>query len=108
MDLEDDEMEYHRELDFAEYGHDIHQLSGGPVHQPDESDPQVEVDPVLKHVPPAHAAFLNSQGLLDAVREVAGEADTSLPDFGVDRYVRVVEFIDECLRETFPGLGSVV
>ena len=70
----------------------------------DVTDPLVEVQPVLGHVPPEIASHLEDEGLQSILLSRIGAWTLGMDDWGEDRYVRCRAELDEILRSEFPSL----
>lgn len=102
-EAEDEEIsERATSFDWVDYG-----TEGFRQHssfRPQESDPYVEVRPVLSGTPESVGEWLASDELQARMRSLAGRAWPPPVDFGVERYRRVLAAIYEEAEVRFPDL----
>ncbi|KAK4687673.1 hypothetical protein P7C73_g2440, partial [Tremellales sp. Uapishka_1] len=102
-DDDDAELEEHRRLNFEDYG--VDDYGARASHQPLDSDPYVEVDPILDQMEPTVEGLLKSEGLLRHLDSIAGPAWPPAADNGVGRYVAVARALKDILQREFPDLA---
>lgn len=102
LDENDVDLEPHQLTNFADYG--VDDLGVRANQPPLASDPYVEVEPLLSRVPPNVGEFMISTWLREQMEAVAGPPWPILEDFGTERYLRVIEALDNLIRENFPDL----
>ena len=103
---DDPDLEHHRRLNFADYG--VDDYGNRATNQPLDSDAYVEVEPVLDRLQATDVGtWMNSLELKEEMDAVAGPPWPIPQDFGVQRYIRVLEALDARLRETFPQMRGI-
>ena len=92
----------HRHLKFEEYG--VDDYGRRATGQPQDSDPYVEVDPILRGVNEDVGTWMASAAFQREMEAVAGLSWPIPDDFGIARYVRVTRALDAAVTCEFPNL----
>lgn len=89
-------------MSFSDYGIDNYARSA--THQPNDSDPYVEVPPITESLEVRVVSHLESENMQSRLHDVAGPIQPVPDDFGVARYQRVLDLVREELLDHFPDL----
>ena len=98
---DDEDLERHQRLNFEDYGVEDYGRSFQATQQRLETDPHVQVEPVLDRLEPNIGNWMADPAFLEDMERVAGPFDPLPEDQGVSRYVRVCQALDQLLKDHF-------
>ena len=98
-------LDVQRPLGFAEYGLDDYGRRARG--QPRDSDPHVQVEPVLASLEDDVGTMLYSSEFQSSMSEVIGPAWPPGRDFGRERYRRCREALDSYLKDHFHHITQI-
>ncbi|WRT69159.1 uncharacterized protein IL334_006143 [Kwoniella shivajii] len=92
---------------FEDYG--VDHFKGRSGHQLNDNDPHKKTPAILSSLPEDVRAMLESLEFQQRIEEVAGDDRWTWPppaDFGLERYLTVVQEVNRIVRQEFPALYS--